>query len=159
MPWPHIARISLTGAALSFLTLWFHAFWVFGVALDYLNGGRQPMAPGLPVTTRFFAELAFLPALLTGFGLTVVLAFTRHRPVLQRGIALPAWLILWFLSADFVATQFAIDFGTTWGFAEPFGALMAHDILTPACLLAGLTALWCAFRSGNPCGIMAAVKG
>jgi hypothetical protein len=147
MPWPRIGRVSGTAAILTHLTLWFHGFWVFGVEMDYLNGGMQPMAPTLPVTTLFFAELALVPALLTAVVLALALSLTRHRSIsIQRAITLPLWLILWFIAANAIAAQFAVDFGTTWQFMEPFRALMAHAILTPACVIAGLASLWFALR-------------
>jgi hypothetical protein len=146
MPWSRLGLVSLTGGVLMLVTLWFHAFWVFGVEMDYLNGGRQPMAPSLPITTLFFAQLALAPAILTTILLAMTLSLTRHRPGLWRGLALPLWVFLWFLSAGGIASQFAVDFGTTWGFMEPFRALMAHAILTPASLLTGLAGLWFALR-------------
>ena len=147
MPWRRVSLVSLTGAALLFLTLWFHGFWVFGVEMDYLNGGVQPMAPSLPVTTLLFAEMALMPALLTALLMAMTLALTRRFPNLQCGLALCLWLILWFVSANAIAAAFAIDFGTTWGFLEPFGALMAHALVTPACLIISLATLWFTLRT------------
>nr|MCU0802623.1 hypothetical protein [Paracoccaceae bacterium] len=74
---------------------------------------------------------------------------TRHRPGLWRGLALPLWVFLWFLSAGGIASQFAVDFGTTWGFMEPFRALMAHVVLTPVCLISGCAVLWGLLRQGQ----------
>ena len=98
MPWPRVALASLTGAALTFLTLWFHAFWVFGLEMDYINGGMQPMAPSLPVTTLFFAELALFPALLFGFGLAITGSTITTILISVNNFNLFIFLGLYFLS-------------------------------------------------------------
>ena len=141
-------------AALSFwvaLWAWFlvtlHGIWTFGYVYGYLDEGRMPLTPSLPVT---YAEFIFLGcvAFIVSFplGLIANLAFPMPFCVSAR---VTSCITGSYIAAESMAFEFQIDFGATWGPNEAMLELFVDPVVTPIWLVLGIcgTALFARFRT------------
>ncbi|MGJ8612148.1 MAG: hypothetical protein ACSHWY_13690 [Octadecabacter sp.] len=132
-----------TAASLALITaLWcwlltvLHAIWSFGIVLGYLDGGRIPLHPSLPVTYA-----SFLMQALGAFAITFILALVACTAAPRRfhlAILMVIWLIGGYWGATDAAYYYQIDFGMTWRPHEAFRALFFHPIVTPFWIGLGL---------------------
>ncbi|MDG1408762.1 MAG: hypothetical protein P8Q50_13355 [Octadecabacter sp.] len=138
-----LSRRFLTAALLTIITsLWcwiitaLHGAWSFGIVEGYLDGGRVPLYPTMPVIYGEFFFQALVSLLIT-FALAVIWCSFAPQPLRLIGV-LVAWLIGFWAGAENISFTFQIDYGTTWAPFEALRALFIHSIVTPFALVMGV---------------------
>ncbi|SMX38075.1 hypothetical protein [Octadecabacter ascidiaceicola] len=132
----HAALLAFITALWCWLLTALHGMWSFGVVLDYLNDGRMPLYPSLPVTYgTFFIYTITAPIVVF---LLAFVACAALPPTYHLAAIMLAWTIGGFLGATGLAFEFQFDFGATWVGIEAFSALFFHPIMTPFWIIFGL---------------------
>lgn len=137
-----VARLRTAAGLALVVSLWcwlltaLHGIWSFGIVLGYLDGGKIPLYPSLPVTYA-----SFFMYTLGAFAITFPLAFVVCSFLAAR-FHLAALMLIWVVGAYWGALDitftYQIDFGTTWRPHEAFLALFFHPIVTPFWIALGL---------------------
>ncbi len=130
------AALAIVTALWCWLLTAAHGIWSLGLVGGYLDGGRIPLYPSLPVTYgSFFIDSfsALFVAFLFTFGFSVALPRAYHLPS-----ACIAWVIGAFIGLGGIAFVYQIDFGTTFGPFEATLELILHPFVTPVWLVLGL---------------------
>ncbi|MDA9208512.1 hypothetical protein N9O61_06495 [Octadecabacter sp.] len=130
------AALAIVTALWCWLLTAAHGIWSLGLERGYLDGGRIPLYPSLPVTYGSFFIDSFSALFITflfAFGMSAVLPRTYHLPS-----ACIAWGVGAYIGLSGIAFVYQIDFGTTFAPFEATRALILHPFVTPVWLVLGI---------------------
>lgn len=137
-----LRRVLFAAVAAVLISLWcwliaaFHAAWSFGIVEGYLEGGRVPLYPTIPVTYGEFFFFTVIAPMLT-FVLALIWGSIAPQRYNLIGFFV-CWLIGFWAGAENVSFTFQIDYGTSWGPTEALRALFFHPLVTPFAIVFGL---------------------
>ena len=146
---PASLAVALTGALLLWLALGINTVLVIGYEFAYLNDGRFPLYPTVPVTYLSLSLLSLPIVLLFALITTVITFVARNWPIWPLLALL--WLGAAWIAAGFIAFEFQIDFGATWTTSEAIRSFFYRPYITlPLALIGVATFIWATRRILRP---------
>ena len=133
---PASLSVAAVGGLLLWLALGINTVLVVGYELAYLNDGRFPLYPTIPVTHLSLALLS-LPIVLLFALICAVLTFVARNWPIWPLLGL-LWLGAGWVAAGYIAFEFQIDFGTTWTTSEAIRSFFYRPYITPPLALIGV---------------------